>query len=189
MRRTPASTSELLALNGVLEPLPATEPAERSWIFRSVGAGHPVEFWRDLVDALGAAGYDGALSIEHEDPLLSHADGLELAVTTLRAALGRGGLSAMPPEHSEVVVGLDVGTTGVKGIAVAPDGTVAAVAEHGYPLSTPQPAGRSRIRRTGGARRRSCSARWERSSAARGSPASGSAARCTGSSRSTAPTA
>ena len=44
----------------------------------------------------------------------------------------------MPPEHSEVVVGLDVGTTGVKGIAVAPDGTVAAVAEHGYPLSTPQ---------------------------------------------------
>ena len=44
----------------------------------------------------------------------------------------------MPAEHSEVVVGLDVGTTGVKGIAVAPDGTVAAVAEHGYPLSTPQ---------------------------------------------------
>jgi xylulokinase len=38
----------------------------------------------------------------------------------------------------QAVVGLDVGTTGVKGIAVAPDGTVAAVAEHGYPLSTPQ---------------------------------------------------
>src|SRR5258705_13779177 len=44
----------------------------------------------------------------------------------------------MPAEHPEVVVGLDVGTTGVKGIAVAPDGAVAAVAEHGYPLSTPQ---------------------------------------------------
>jgi xylulokinase len=39
---------------------------------------------------------------------------------------------------AEVAVGLDVGTTGVKGIAVAPDGTVAAVAERGYPLSTPQ---------------------------------------------------
>ena len=79
---------DLLALNGVLEPIPGNRPAERSWIFRSVGAGHPVEFWRALVDALGAAGYDGALSIEHEDPLLSQADGLELAVTTLRAALG-----------------------------------------------------------------------------------------------------
>jgi sugar phosphate isomerase/epimerase len=82
---------EILALNGVLEPLPGNRAAERSWIFRSVGAGHPVDFWGDLVDALGAAGYDGALSIEHEDPLLSHADGLELAVTTLGAALGRGG--------------------------------------------------------------------------------------------------
>ena len=36
-------------LNGVLEPIPGNRPAERSWIFRSVGAGHPVEFWRDLV--------------------------------------------------------------------------------------------------------------------------------------------
>ena len=71
----------------MLEPIPGNRPAERSWIFRSVGAGHPVEFWRELV-ARCAAGYDGALSIEHEDPLLSHADGLELAVTTLRAALG-----------------------------------------------------------------------------------------------------
>ncbi len=36
-------------------------------------------------------------------------------------------------------VGLDVGTTGVKAVAVAPDGAVIARAEHGYPLSTPQP--------------------------------------------------
>ncbi len=39
---------------------------------------------------------------------------------------------------AEVVVGLDVGTTGVKAVAVEPDGRVAAVAEHGYPLSTPR---------------------------------------------------
>ena len=84
----------MLALNGVLEPIPARRPTERSWIFRSVGAGHPVEFWRDFVEALREVGYDGALSIEHEDPLLSHADGLELAVTTLRAALGEGGGAA-----------------------------------------------------------------------------------------------
>ena len=37
------------------------------------------------------------------------------------------------------VVGLDIGTTGVKAIAVSPDGAVLATAEHGYPLSTPQP--------------------------------------------------
>jgi xylulokinase len=36
------------------------------------------------------------------------------------------------------VVGLDVGTTGVKAIALSPEGEVLASAAHGYPLSTPQ---------------------------------------------------
>jgi xylulokinase len=38
-----------------------------------------------------------------------------------------------------VLVGLDVGTTGVKALAVTPEGDVVAAAEEGYPLSTPQP--------------------------------------------------
>jgi xylulokinase len=37
------------------------------------------------------------------------------------------------------LVGLDVGTTGVKAIAITPAGEVVASAEEGYPLSTPQP--------------------------------------------------
>jgi xylulokinase len=37
------------------------------------------------------------------------------------------------------LVGLDVGTTGVKAIAVAPDGGVRATAEEEYPLATPRP--------------------------------------------------
>jgi xylulokinase len=37
------------------------------------------------------------------------------------------------------LVGLDVGTTGVKAIAITPDGEVIASAEEGYGLSTPQP--------------------------------------------------
>jgi xylulokinase len=40
---------------------------------------------------------------------------------------------------SAVAVGIDVGTSGVKGIAVGTDGTVLASAEAGYPLSTPRP--------------------------------------------------
>jgi xylulokinase len=43
----------------------------------------------------------------------------------------------MAREPSEALVGLDVGTTGVKAIAVALDGRVIGVAEQGYPLSTP----------------------------------------------------
>jgi xylulokinase len=37
------------------------------------------------------------------------------------------------------VVGLDVGTTGVKAIAISPDGEVLRRAERGYPLSMPRP--------------------------------------------------
>ena len=77
--------AERLALDGVLET--RTDPDERAWIFRSVGDGHPVAFWRALVAALREAGYDGALSIEHEDPLRSREDGLARAVATLRDAL------------------------------------------------------------------------------------------------------
>ena len=40
---------------------------------------------------------------------------------------------------SGVAIGLDVGTSGAKGLAVAPDGEVVARAERGYPLSTPRP--------------------------------------------------
>ena len=74
-----------LELDGVLET--RVEPGERAWIFRTVGDGHPAAFWRELAAALRDAGYDGALSIEHEDPLRSREDGLARAVATLRAAL------------------------------------------------------------------------------------------------------
>jgi xylulokinase len=37
------------------------------------------------------------------------------------------------------MVGIDVGTTGVKGLAIDPQGAVLARAERGYPLSTPRP--------------------------------------------------
>ncbi|MEO5575677.1 MAG: FGGY family carbohydrate kinase [Gaiellaceae bacterium] len=37
------------------------------------------------------------------------------------------------------LIGLDVGTTGVKAIAISPEGEVLAQAEHEYPLATPLP--------------------------------------------------
>lgn len=48
---------------------------------------------------------------------------------------GSGGGS---PE-AKVLIGLDVGTTGVKGIAISPDGVLLATASEEYALSTPRP--------------------------------------------------
>ncbi len=45
----------------------------------------------------------------------------------------------MAAEPSAVLVGLDVGTTGVKAVAISPDGDVLARAEEQYPLSMPRP--------------------------------------------------
>jgi xylulokinase len=40
---------------------------------------------------------------------------------------------------TEALIGIDVGTSGVKAIAISPHGDVLGTAEEGYPLSTPQP--------------------------------------------------
>ena len=71
-------------LNGVLDMTSYRDFSKRSWIFRTVGYGHSEQVWRDIVSDLRLVGYDGALSIEHEDGLMSNREGFEQAVQTLR---------------------------------------------------------------------------------------------------------
>jgi len=73
------------ARNGVLDTKHYSRFGERSWSFRSVGYGQGEKFWRDFVSALRIVGYDGVLSIEHEDGLASVEEGLSKAVEVLRA--------------------------------------------------------------------------------------------------------
>ena len=75
--------------NGVLDTKHYGRFGERSWSFRSVGYGQGEKFWRDFVSALRIVGYDGVLSIEHEDGLASVEEGLSKAVEVLRAAVLR----------------------------------------------------------------------------------------------------
>jgi sugar phosphate isomerase/epimerase len=76
-----------VARNGVLDMAPGGDHALRPWLFRSVGDGHDLLFWKRFVAALRLAGYDHVISIEHEDPLASADEGIERSVATLRAAL------------------------------------------------------------------------------------------------------
>jgi len=71
-------------VNGNLDTKPYTEEAKRSWLFRTVGYGHDFSFWKDFVSTLRLIGYDGVLSIEHEDSLMSGREGFEKAVAFLR---------------------------------------------------------------------------------------------------------
>jgi sugar phosphate isomerase/epimerase len=70
--------------NGYLDARPYTDLTRRSWTFRTCGYGHGDEFWKPFISTLRKFGYDGVLSIEHEDPLMSVEEGLMRAVSYMR---------------------------------------------------------------------------------------------------------
>ena len=75
------------AKNGVLDNKPYSDEINRSWIFRSLGYGNDYSYWKDIVSNLRMVGYDYALSIEHEDSLMSQNEGLEKAVDFLKSVI------------------------------------------------------------------------------------------------------
>ncbi|MCI9625895.1 MAG: sugar phosphate isomerase/epimerase [Clostridia bacterium] len=83
------------AVNGVLDTKHFGNELERSWIFRTVGYGHDIGFWKDIVSTLRMIGYDGALSIEHEDSLMTGKEGLEKAIAFLKDILIFEGVGEM----------------------------------------------------------------------------------------------
>ena len=72
---------------GVLDTQNYGDILNRSWVFRTVGYGHSKEVWNNIISALKTVGYDGAISIEHEDGLMSPKEGLEKAIAFLKEAI------------------------------------------------------------------------------------------------------
>jgi sugar phosphate isomerase/epimerase len=76
-----------IATNGVLDTKHYSDELHRAWSFRAVGYGNSRQFWCDFVSNLRMLGYDGALSVEHEDSLMSPREGLAKAIQFLRGIL------------------------------------------------------------------------------------------------------
>jgi sugar phosphate isomerase/epimerase len=76
-----------VARHGMLDFRWPADAETMPWHFCAVGHGHDTATWTELLGALRAAGHDGAVSIEHEDPRLSAEEGIEASVEGLRAAL------------------------------------------------------------------------------------------------------
>ena len=74
-------------MNGVLDTDHYGDEINRSWIFRTVGYGNGTDFWKAVFSELRLVGYDYAISIEHEDSLMSSNEGLLKAVKFLKDAL------------------------------------------------------------------------------------------------------
>jgi sugar phosphate isomerase/epimerase len=71
-------------VNGVLDTKHYQDELHRAWVFRAVGYGNPRRFWCDFVSTLRMIGYDGPLSVEHEDSLMTPREGLEKAIRFLK---------------------------------------------------------------------------------------------------------
>ena len=83
------------ALTGGVDTRPMENVTERSWAYRTLGFGHDELWWRTLISALREVGYDGSLSIEHEDPVMSAKEGIEKSVEFLKPLV----LRTQPEEH------------------------------------------------------------------------------------------
>jgi sugar phosphate isomerase/epimerase len=78
-----------MALNGGLDTRPMSQAGVRSWEYVTLGFGHGELFWRNFVTTLRVMGYDGALSIEHEDRLISPKEGIRKSVEFLHGLVLR----------------------------------------------------------------------------------------------------
>jgi sugar phosphate isomerase/epimerase len=66
--------------NGSLMDVPG-----RAWSYITLGYGSDQQFWKDFCYRLRMVGYDGWLSIEHEDVMLSREEGVRKSVELLHA--------------------------------------------------------------------------------------------------------
>ncbi len=74
---------------GVLDTKHYGDFQNRAWSFRTVGYGTGEQNWREMISALQTVGYDGAISVEHEDGMMSVNEGLEKAVQLLNRVIVR----------------------------------------------------------------------------------------------------
>jgi sugar phosphate isomerase/epimerase len=79
--------------NGSLMDVPG-----RAWSYITLGYGNDQQFWKDFCYRLRMAGYDGWLSIEHEDVMLSREEGVRKSVELLQAVAPSEASNYMPQE-------------------------------------------------------------------------------------------
>lgn len=82
-------------MHGITDMQPYTEMLDRGWQFRTVGYGHDMKDWADMISALRLVGYDYVVSIEHEDGLMSVEEGFSKAASNLKPILIKEPLGEM----------------------------------------------------------------------------------------------
>ena len=72
---------------GLTDPQSFTNVGERGWQFRTIGYGHDMNVWANILSSLRMVGYDDFISIEHEDGLMSSSEGLLKAIANIKSLI------------------------------------------------------------------------------------------------------
>ena len=72
--------------NGNLDTKHYSDVENRAWVFGALGYGNDERYWKEIIDALSMVGYDGVISIEHEDSSMSKDEGFRKAFEIGRAS-------------------------------------------------------------------------------------------------------
>jgi sugar phosphate isomerase/epimerase len=76
-------------LNGIIDPKPHKYRKDRAWVHAALGYGHDALYWKDIIRNLLMIGYDGVVSIENDDGLMTHQEGFEKGAEFLKSILVR----------------------------------------------------------------------------------------------------
>ncbi|TWT01451.1 sugar phosphate isomerase/epimerase [Planomicrobium sp. CPCC 101079] len=81
--------------NGLTDMTDYGNMQDRAWYFRTVGFGHDLKTWADIISTLRLYGYDYVVSIEHEDGLMSINEGFTKAVENLKPLIVKESVGEM----------------------------------------------------------------------------------------------
>ena len=75
--------------DGLLEPRPVTESADRVWNYVAVGCGKDLQWWKEFFSVCHMMGYDGDVSLEMEDLTMTVDAGVHTSIDALRQTISQ----------------------------------------------------------------------------------------------------
>lgn len=75
--------------DGLLEPRPVTESADRVWNYVAVGCGKDLQWWKEFFSVCHMMGYNGDVSLEMEDLTMTVDAGVHTSIDALRQTISR----------------------------------------------------------------------------------------------------
>lgn len=80
---------QLADVDGLLESLPVTASAQRTWNYVAVGCGKDLKWWKEFFSVAHMMGYNGYVSLEMEDLTMSVEAGLKTSIDALQATISQ----------------------------------------------------------------------------------------------------